>query len=274
MLIACVGPDMWRARQKARSLLQAFREKHDPQGYSTEILVSFSFQDVLKQLGSPSLFTKKRCIRCDGLLSNLKIADIRLLAKKIEEGANETILLSVEQESISEKTKQVFSDKTLVLYEFRILSFDTFFRWCMEYSKQAVPQEKVQLIARMCAGDTWKAVQELDKCIADPQAEVLDAYVDESGVFVATEAFVRNQAWREEVEKNESEAFLNMCLSQIRAAIRVRDGATQGLHPFVVKKMSNIKPLNLEKRLRSVLRAQQQQRSGLGTTDEVLTSLR
>ena len=273
MLIACIGPDTWRAQQKARSLMQAFRDKYDPHGYSTETLVSFDIEDVLQQLGSPSLFSQKRCIRCDGLLGSLKIVEIRLLAKKIQEDADQTILLSVEDEPLSEKIVQTFTEKTFISYFFPLLSSDAFFRWCMEYVGQALPQDKVQHIARMCAGDTWKAVQELNKCIANPQAEVTSVLVDEPGAFVAAEAFVRNQAWREEAEKIELEAFLATCLSQVRAAIRVRDGAVQGLHPYVVKKLSGIKQLHLEKKLRSVLRAQQQQRSGLGVADEVLTGL-
>jgi hypothetical protein len=32
MIIVCSGPDTYRAREKARELTAAFREKHDPQG--------------------------------------------------------------------------------------------------------------------------------------------------------------------------------------------------------------------------------------------------
>ncbi len=259
---------------KARSLVQAFREKHDPHGYSTESLRDFGIEDVLKQLGSPSLFSQKRCIRCDGLLGSLKIAEIRLLAKRLQEDGDQTILLSVEEEPISDKIKEVFGEKSLVQYPFPLLSQDAFFRWCMEYVQQTVSPEKVKQIAQMCAGDTWRAVQELDKCMANPQAEIISVLMDEPGAFIAAEAFVRGQSWRIEAEKIEMEAFLATGLSQMRAAIRVRDGSVKGLHPFVVKKLSGLKQGQFEKKIRSLLRAQQQSRSGLGVAEEVITGVK
>ena len=59
----------------------------------------------------------------------------------------------------------------------------------------------------------------------------------------------------------------------MRAALRVRDGAVEGLHPYVVKKMQNNKISSPEKKLASVLRALFLQRAGYADEEEATTLL-
>lgn len=272
MLIVCTGPDTWSARKKARELVQAFREKHDIQGFSTSILHEVDVPALLQQFGAPSLFSPKRLIRCDGLLDGMKVADSRLLAKKLQEDGDQTILLTVEAEPLAAKTVEAFKETKIVTYAFPQLTGSAFLNWCLQYAHEKnVPPTIVRQVADQCAGDTWSAVQELDKFSANPQAELSDVAQQEVGVFVAADAFLRQQTWREFSKELEPEQVLPMFISQLRSAIRVRDQAIQGLHPYVVKKLSGLKTPRLEARLRALVRAQALQRSGYTTADEIET---
>jgi hypothetical protein len=71
----------------------------------------------------------------------------------------------------------------------------------------------------------------------------------------------------------ESDEAFPMLASQARSAVRVSDRATNGLHPFVAKKLSQLRVASPARRLMSAVRALIAQRSGLAQTDEPQTLL-
>jgi hypothetical protein len=83
--------------------------------------------------------------------------------------------------------------------------------------------------------------------------------------------YLTKEKFAELSKELESEQILPMFISQLRSAIRVRDQAIQGLHPYVAKKLSGLKIPQLEARLRALIRAQALQRSGFAVADEVET---
>lgn len=269
MLIICSGPDTWHARKKAKELMQAFRDKHDTQGFSTSMMLEPELLVLLQQFGAPSLFSPKRFIRCDGILDGMKVADSRLLAKRLLEDGEQTIVLSVEQEPVAAKTLEALKEAKVVTYAFPQLEGKAFQDWCIRYAvERGIPELRAREVAQQSA-DTWSAVQALDMLAADPQAELVQYAVETAGVFEAVDDFLRQRAWRDAAQELEPDAFLATAISQLRSALRVRDGAVRGLHPFVVKKLSGLKRPDLERVLRRLLRVQVVQRSGYAASDEL-----
>lgn len=273
MLIICSGPDTWSARKKAKELLRAFRDKHDPQGFSISVMPEPDLASLLQQFGAPSLFSAKRFIRCDGLLEKIKVADSRLLAKRLIEDQDMTIVLTVEAEAIAAKTLEALKDAHVVTYAFPQSEGKAFQDWCVRYAAQhGVPEARAREVA-LLAVDTWNAAQMIEMCAANPQAEIVPAFSQEAGIFEVVEAFLRQKPWRDLAHDVEPDAFLATAISQVRSAIRVQDGVTQGLHPFVVKKLSGLRTPDIRLLLQRLIRIHVLQRSGYAVSDELTTLL-
>jgi hypothetical protein len=243
MLIICSGPDTWHARKKAKELVQAFRGKHDEQGLSTEILPSVELKVLLNLLASPSLFTSKRFIRCDGLLESLKIAEIRILAKRLKDDADQTILLSVEEEPPTTKILSEFSEIKCIQYTHPLLVGSAFLSWCLKRAEElGVPSNKATEISRLVLGDIWLAEQELMKISANPLSLLINSDSETYTIFDLAEQFLtKKNGWRESFALGKDEQLSSIVVSQARAALRVVDHEITGLHPFAVKKISQLK---------------------------------
>ena len=273
MLILCTGPDTYHARKKAQELVVAFRQKHDPTGYSTEVASSADFQDILKRLGSPSLFAQRRLIRCDGLLEGLKIADVRALAKRLEQDADQTILLSIEEDPLVAKIEKEFEKIKLVQYAHPLLAGVKFVTAVTSRAKElGVPVELAQTVARNTDGDMWLADQELQKCAANPQASLVRANIGENSVFDAAESFIAERKfWRARlVELDEPENVLPTFLAQTRTCVRVTDGEASGVHPYAARKFSllRVSVARAREAFHRALKTFSASRSGMCTTDE------
>ena len=257
MLIVCSGPDTYHARKKAHELVSAFRAKHDPSGYSTEILHDEKIEDVIKRFGTPSLFAQKRFTQCDGLLADLKIADVRLLAKRLESDQEQTILLTVEEEPLAAKHEKEFEKIKLVQYAHPLLSGIKFAQAVQQRAKELnVSQELAAKIATNVEGDMWLAEQELQKCAANPQAPLIVSSETEETVFQAAEAFIaQDPQWRNRVRfLTEPESLPSIFLSQSRVYARVKDGESSDIHPYVLRKFSGFR-LPMSRAASSVLRS-------------------
>ena len=276
MLLICSGPDTWHARKKAAELVDAFRKKHDPEGLSTEIVQPpVDLKALLNQLGTPSLFSKKRMIRCDGLLDGLKIADIRALVKRVKDDADQTVVLSVEEEPPNAKTVGEFKDVKFIQYDHPLLQGAAFVRWCVERARQlGVDQRLAEWIAQRVDGDVWLAEQELMKCSANPNAPLRESETGEGSVFDLADRFLTQRSgWRASLARAEDEQAMTIFASQARSAVRVNDGETQGIHPYVAKKISQLRIASPTKRFLRALRSLVGSRQGLSSSEESQTLL-
>lgn len=276
MLILCSGPDTWHARRKASELVDAFRKKHDPQGLSTEVVRSpVDPKTLLNQLGTPSLFSQKRMIRCEGLLDGLKIADVRALAKRLEDDADDTILLSIEQEPPSAKVISEFSEIQFFHYDYPLLTGLSFWKWCSARALElGVSPQSAEQIAQRIDGDAWLAEQELMKCAANPNAPFGEIETDEGSVFDLADRFLTERVgWRESLARAEDDQVSVVLVSQSRAALRVKDGETGGIHPYVAKKISQLRIPSPSKKLMRALFALVGIRQGVANAEEIQTQL-
>ena len=271
MLIICSGPDTLNARQKARELTQAFKAKFDPAGFSVEVIPDSDISVLINRLAAPSFFSTKRLIRCDGILENSKIADVRKLIARVTADNDQSIVISVEEEvpslKILDECKAVPS---FFHYPFPTPSPVQHEAWCKKRaSLLGVSIDQAIEIAQRTAGNVWLAEQELMKKSANSEAPLIEVLTETSGAFDVADAYVRQRSWRSQMDEVGADQCISVLVGQVRAAARVRDRATSGLHPFVVKKLSSAPLQGIEVPLTRVLRAQAAIRTGLATADEI-----
>jgi DNA polymerase III delta subunit len=269
MIIICSGPDTWQARRKKQELASAFKAKFDVAGFSAET-IDADIKTVANQLGTPSFFASKRLLMTEGLLHKVPIAEIRLLAKRVKADAEQTILLDLEQEAPTQKILDEFSDSNLHHYAYPLPSPRDFSKWLAKRGEElGVTKQQVARLAENLNGDTWLAEQELMKLAANPRAESTVLDQDENSIFSSLEKYLEEKpGWRRELQEHAEEQVLNTLLSQCRAALRVRDGATAGLHPFQVKKISALDKKYFSKKFRKGAATLVATRSGIATQSE------
>lgn len=276
MIIVCSGPDTYRAREKARELMNAFRAKHDSHGFSMETVDGTEgVIGLLSRMGGASLFSQKKMIRADGCLTKLKIADVRSLAGRLEMDKDQTILITVEEEAPTIKTLEALRIAPLFHYSFPTQTGSAFRSWVRDVAaKQGVSASIADQIANQTEGDSWQAFQEIAKQVANPHA------IESSGVHgigsifeIADAVLAHRPGWREALANAEDENAMSICLSQTRSYLRVRDGSIEGLHPYVAKKLGSLRTTNPEERLQDLLRALYSSRTGMGNSEEAETLL-
>jgi DNA polymerase III delta subunit len=243
MFLICSGPDTWSAHAKARELEAAFRQKHDPQGLSIQRMDASEFKEILSGLSTPSFFSPKRFIRCTGLLEHLKIADVRAFAKRLQGEQDSLIFVTIEEEPPSAKILSEFEGVKVIRYDHPLLSGGAFLAWCKTRAQALGATIKDAIdIAQRTDGDAWLAEQELMKRAANMNAPLVTLEGETGSVFDVAEAYLRKSAhWRGDIHAVSDSQPLMVIASQSRSAVRVMSGDTSGIHPFVVKKLSQIR---------------------------------
>lgn len=271
MLIICSGPDTLNARQKARELTQAFKTKFDPAGFSVEVIPDSDIAVLVNRLSAPSFFSSKRLIRCDGVLENSKIADVRKMIARVTTDNDQSIVISVEEDAPSAKVlDECKAIPSFFHYPFPAPTPMQHEAWCKKRaSSLGVSVDDAIEIAQRTSGDVWLAEQELMKKSANAQAPMVEVVTETDGAFDVAEFYVRQRAWRAQMEEVGADQCMSVLVGQMRSAVRVRDRATSGLHPFVVKKLSSVSLRDADASLSRVLRAQTAIRTGLATADEI-----
>jgi hypothetical protein len=159
----------------------------------------------------------------------------------------------------------------VVRYDHPFLQGLAFKKWAQEFA-QTIPFQDlavIEAIAKVYDGDTWMAASELMKAAAGDRT-VHAKKRHESSLYDLADRFLDQQNNERSFLQNDDQAgaMLSVMVQQTRALLRVRDKATAGLHPFVTKKMSQMKVSNAEIRFARALSALVAQRSGLGDEAE------
>jgi len=271
MLIICSGPDTWRARQKARELVDAFKAKHDKTGFSTEVIVGKDLGYVLGEIGTPSIFCPKRLIRFDGLLEGIKASEMKLLAKRLKEDDENNIVLTVEDEPPTEKMLAEFKDIKVVQYPFQMFAGLRFSQWCQEQAKiLSVGKDKANELAKRCQGDSWMAMNELAKLSAYSEAPWAELEYEAGSVYeVADALFAKTNNWREQVRSRSDEQISSIVLNQAKNAIKVKDKVQLKIPYFAIKKMQGYSESRVVKIFYSAIISFIGSRTGLMTQNEI-----
>ena len=278
MLIVCIGPDNYRALAKAQELEKAFIEKHDPSAVSVEHLVEGAgmIEAIIERVNTASLFSPRRFIRVSDLLSSCAKAKQKALVQALGKDAERIIVVTVEREAPTETVMSVFAEvPKYVRYDFSALSGKDFLAWANQCAETLgiVDKAVVQRLAQYADGDAWLVANELQKIAAGGEQHLTEQNVQQ-GIFQYSDAYLSEAKDRYTflLDDEAVRQSLTMFLSQARAALRVRDGSTSGLHPYVVKKMQKAYP-HLEEKHAQTLLTLFLQRAGYGVDQEVAALL-
>jgi hypothetical protein len=269
MIIVCSGSDTYRAREKARELVDAFRKKHDPRGLSTESAEGITdLKSLLPRLGTTSMFTKKKMVRADGCLKKLKLAEVKILVSSLKNDAEDTILLSLE-EKVDPKITEELKKGSFFHYPFETLNGDKFARWLMERAASFnLSREVILSIAAYTDGDPWYAINEMAKHAVMEQGVGQKVGVEE-GEFQIVDAFLAGGKSRTKIYNHENYGIFGLIYKQLITHIKVNSGQTAGVAPFLVRKMRQIKCPNARQVYKKILLAMVLSRSGLAKENEL-----
>ncbi len=279
MLLVCSGSDTYQATQKADELERLFREKYDPRGLSVERLPDG--KDAVRALSerafSGGLFSSKLFFRGRGLLAFPKSQWQALHAAFVRSGEH-VVIVTVEDEPMAPDVKKALADCKVVEYAFPYLQGSAFQR-CARERAVAIgindSDNRIRDIAERCDGDSWRLVNELQKYSVYGDGYELPEDTSSLTAYDVSDAWLRGGgSWRRLVDEKGGAGSSSGFLSAIRMQLRVRDGYTDGLHPFVVKKMSALKEKQTMTGYLSVLLSQFLVRSGFSTEEEIDVQIR
>ena len=278
MLIVCSGPDSYRALEKARELESAYRQKYDAEGRSVERLVSGKegLDAVLSLTAGASLFSTRRFIRCDGLLSACPKGKRDALTKALSHDPEMTIVVSIEPKLLTDKEVSELSSKIkLVHYPFPALSVGMFHSWAKNYAgKFGFSDEKtLSVLIDAVQGDTWRFVTEFQKILAGGESCIDQS--QEQNVFQVIESLFLQKQNRFLVLRDfdNNEQIIAQIINQSRSLVLAKSGETRGLHPFVAQKFARLPVNDLPNVYRRMTQMFIWSRSGFASADEAVELL-
>jgi len=274
MLLLCIGPDTFRAQEKARELESAFRQKYDPSGSSVERITpgKEAVDEIVQRANTISLFSPRRFMRTTDLLSDCAKTKQPVLVQALSRDPEHVIVVSVEGEPFSATVEKAFAGvPKIIKYEYPEQGGAVFKCWLTDTARRinVTDQRVIDQIADATDGDSWWAWNELMKVAASGQHSVTSVSPTPT-IYEYAEGFLRDDScWRKAlVNLDISSQILTTFLSQARAAVRVRDNATDGLHPYVIKKMRVGKFEQGEKKIARSLIGLLSQRAGYGSEED------
>ncbi len=277
MLIICSGPDTFRALEKARELEVAFKQKYDTNGISVEHISTGkeAVTEVAARAGAISLFAPRRFVRTSQVLSESSKAQRATLKRALSGDQEGFILLTLEDEPpTATALNELGKDIKIVRYDFSLLQGKAFYEWALEQAQKMNIQDfaVVKRIAEATEGDSWRCFFALMKYAAYPEGGLIAGAETEQSIFSFAELYVKGDVrWAAIMEEPDlMKQVLTTFLPQARAGVRVRDGAADGLHPFVARKLRGQPLGQADEALARVIEGFFVQRAGYGDEKDVL----
>lgn len=283
MLIACIGPDVYRALEKARELEGAFRKKYDAEGVSVEQLPQDGTELIdalIERVNTVSLFTPLRFLRVRDLLKNCPKGRIGALEKALAVDPDHVIVVTVESDLPPDATvKRMEVLPKWVRYDFPRLqgrAFESWIRECLMAFGDTPHDTEIQEIITQSEGDSWQASLQILQVVAgrDGSEEVKPVKASTTqlnrSVFDWADAYLKQDPeWRHAVELLGPDAVLYPFLSQLRSYERVKNGQEQGVPAFVSRKLKGMRGEDVEERFLRLLEATLLQRQGYLREEEL-----
>ncbi len=275
MLILCVGPDTFRAQERVRELMAHFAQKYDAEQTSMERLDesgSTLVDQLIERMHTPSLFTPRRFVRTHNLLADCPKGKYAALHQALLRDPEYTIIVDREDEPPADQLlRAITTDVKVTRYDYPCLQGKTFTAFVEQLAKRLGYEDQalIERIAIESRGDTWTAWNELLKCSA---GGALGVHTEEiSSLYELADAFLQARPeWRTDLGRAaQTPQAMQAFLGQVRALLRVRDGAAQALPSFIVRKLQtwNIDPFT-EERFARIILYYLLQRSGFANEEE------
>ncbi len=284
MFILCVGPDLYRALEKANELESAFRHKYDLDGSSTEQLLQEGTElvdAVAERVNTVSLFTPRRFLRVRDLLNGCPKGRVTALEKALSVDPENVIVVSVEKEAPPDVVLRTLSAVPKFLrYDFPRLDVRGCEVWLIEQAKKLgylLSNEQIKEIIEQTQGDSWQAMFLLLQGAAGgdvgfPRRANQGQPLSERNTFDWADAYVKQDPeWRRAAEEVGAETLIYPLLSQMRAFQRVQAGDESNVPSFVVRKLKGMTTRDSEERFLRLLESVMLQRQGFLREDELAT---
>jgi len=243
MLILCSGPDTLRAQQYAKKLEHAFCEKyHTEQSGIEHIPYGKAGLKVLEEKAQTmSLFASKRFFRTRNLLKELSKKELPSLVRALSKSAEDIVVVSVEDDAPKKEYLTVLEKEMKIInYSHPIMRGRAFSAWLTDEAKHLGVKNlsAVKAIAEVHDSDTWRAWNELMKFAAGGEAS--QSYEKTETVFTYLDRilFAQKNRYAFLGETDICKEVSALLLSQMKTAVRIRDGYADGVHPYVRKKLS------------------------------------
>ena len=277
MLLVCAGPDSFQALRKAQDLERAYREKYDPSGISIERVASTKLEALAERMGSVGLFAQRRCLRVTNLVASWKKADWDRAAKLFARDAEQTIVISVEDEIDPTVEKTILSwDRSRIYRHFAKTGKEFEI-----YAEQLAKEKNMEFVpalrefARDIEGDAWAFWNalprfEATKTLPDLKSTEISAFA-KSDLYLLGSNEKRLEAFKD------GEDLLALLLQQARQGLRTVANLPDGRTPaFTQRKWEHLsaqKQKNLLDRANALMAATVAQRYGSIVADESIALL-
>lgn len=267
MILFIHGADTFRSRQKLQELKQKFQTDVDPQGYNLSHLIATdsSMADIANAISAAPFMASKRMVVVE-MISQQKRSEkeeesLVALMKKMHE--DETIVVIFEEGiKKTELKKGLMREIAKTQYTF------AFPKWkdaevagwmAQELQKAGVIMDRNALgyLSSSVGDDLWRAKTEVHKICMYAQAtqkEIDEATIKklvispvQDDIFGLVDAISQKRTANalrrltDQIDSGSHEfAVLSMIARQFRVLQRIKDNATTGIHPYVVKKTSGL----------------------------------
>ncbi|MHB8830638.1 MAG: DNA polymerase III subunit delta [Patescibacteria group bacterium] len=277
MLIICTGPETFLARQKTLDLLEAYKQKHVSQGAEIERLESqTSIQDAITRLSSQGLFAAKRLLKYENLMSGITQAQAKQLIKALLADCNQTVVLTYEDKSPTEKILDLFPKENLFVYAHEKLKGPELNKWisarCNFYRISSDVSSK---LIELHNDNLWAIESSLQaiRVLSDTSALEKTTENDDSAFAIIDQFFKNNPNWITQAASQDPQELLPLLLSQLLNWHKIKSDQAQDVHPFVKKKLGSVKLPNAEELTLNAIRTMYASRNSLSQNQEILQLL-
>lgn len=278
MLIVISGLDTYRSLERARFLEAAYREKYDTSGSSVERLSpgKDAIDPLLSIAVSGSLFSTRRFIRADGIVSSCPKAKRDALIKALSHDADTTIVVCREEGVLKDADLKGFSSLQGFKHDqFELLGPSAFYQWAKEHAFAVGFKDEIVIrrIAEASRGDAWSFISELGKVACG--GDVANVQVAEINSYAVIDAFAESKKNSVSIRRSadDDDGVIALAPQQARALMLIRSGNTDGIHPFVVQKSRRLSCPDPSSFFERVMTAFIWSRSGIANSEESLDLL-
>lgn len=278
MLIVVSGLDSYRSLERARFLESAYRLKYDSTNCSIEHLQGGkeAIDPLLSICVSGSLFSSRRFIRADGIISSCPKPKREALIKALAHDSEMTIVLCREDGLVKDVDLKGFSALPGFKHDvFDLLSPMSFLQWAREHASSVgyADDAGIRRIADASNGDSWAFISELGKVVCGGEEAKKSA--QEINAYAVIDALAEDRSNRFSMRHvaDEDDGVIALSPQQARALLLIDAGSTEGIHPFVVQKSRRLKCKNSARFFERIFSSFIWSRSGLANAEESLDIL-
>lgn len=278
MLIICTGPDTFQARQKALDLLEAYKQKHVSQGDAViERLESqTSVQDAITKLSTLGLFATKRLLKYENLLAGITPAQTKQLVKSILTDGNQTVVLTYEDKSPTQKVLDLFPKENLFVYAHEKLKGLELNKWIASRCKYyQINSDLSSKLIELHGDNLWAIESSLQamRVLNDTSTLEKTSESDNSAFAVIDQFFRQSPSWVAQATSQDPQELLPLLLSQLLNWHKIKYDQAQDVHPFVKKKLGSVKLPHAEELTLDAIRTMYASRHSLSQNQEILQLL-